>query len=126
VSEQVRKLALLHAISENHQSPRIGLEAVRWASRFVLHQTRRMLFMAQAHVAENPFHAECLKLMQKLRDAPGQEIGHSVLLKRMKMEARRFMELIETLSQRGDIDVITVPRPGSYRRSYRLREGNQR
>jgi len=126
VSEQARKLALLHAISENHQSPRIGLEAVRWASRFVLHQTRRMLFMASSHVAENPFHAECLKLMHKLRESPGQEMAHSALLKRMKIDAKRFMELIDTLVQRGDVEIVTVPRPGTYRRSYRLREGNQR
>jgi len=120
VSEQVRKLALLHAISEDYRSPRIGLEAARWASRFVLHQTRRMLFMASSHVAENPFHAECLKLMQKLRDAPNHEIPHSALLKRMKIDAKHFMEVIETLVQRGDIEVVTVPRAGTYRRSYRL------
>lgn len=120
VSEQVRKLALLHAISENHLAPRIGIEAVHWASRFVLHQTRRMLFMACSHVAENPFHAECLKLMQKLRDAPGHEIPHSALLKRMKIDAKHFMEITETLAQRGDIEVVTVPRAGAYRRSYRL------
>ena len=121
VSEQARKLAMLHAISENHQSPRIGLEAVRWASRFVLHQTRRMLFMASSHVAENPFHAECLKLMHKLRESPGREMAHSALLKRMKIDAKRFMELIDTLVQRGDVEIVTVPRPGTYRRSYRLK-----
>jgi hypothetical protein len=120
VSEQVRKLSLLHAISEDHLSPCIGLEAVRWASKFVLHQTRRMLFMAAGHVAENPFHAECLKLMQKLRDAPGQVIVHSALLKRMKIDAKHFVELIETLVQRGDIEVVTTPRAGTPRRAYQL------
>ncbi len=120
VSEQVRKLALLHAISENHASPRIGLAAVQWASAFVMHQTRRMLFMAASHVAENPFHAECLKLLEKLRDAPGNELAHSVLLKRMKMDAKTFSVLIETLAQQGDIEVVTVPRAGSAIRTYRL------
>ena len=120
VSEQVRKLALLHAISENHQSPRISLAAVEWASRFVMHQTRRMLFMAASHVADNPFHAECLKLLDKLRDAPNSELPHSVLLKRMKMDAKTFSVLIETLAQQGDIEVVTVPRAGSAYRSYRL------
>ncbi len=65
VSEQIRKLALLYAISEDHQSPNIGLTAVQWASAFVMHQVRRMLFMAADHVAENPFHADCLKLMRR-------------------------------------------------------------
>jgi hypothetical protein len=93
---------------------------VRWASQFVLHQTRRMLFMASSHVADNPFHAECLKLMQKLRDTPGHEIPHSALLKRMKIDAKHFMELVETLAQRGDIEIVTVPRAGTHKRSYRL------
>ena len=79
-----------------------------------------MLYMASSHVAENPFHAECLKLMQKLRDASGQEMPHSVLLKRMKIDAKHFTELIETLVQRGDIVSTTVPGPGRYGRTYRL------
>jgi hypothetical protein len=31
-----------------------------------------MLFMARSHVADNPFHAECLKFLQKLRSVPGR------------------------------------------------------
>jgi len=123
VSEQTRKLALLYAISEDHESPSIGIDAVRWASRFVMHQTRRMLFMAAGHVAENPFHAECLKAVEKLRSAPGHELPHSVLLKRMKMDSKSFGMLVETLVQQGDIEVVTVPRAGSALRVYRLPQG---
>ena len=75
VSEHARKLALLYAVSENHEQPEIGKAAVEWASRLVLHQARRMLFMARAHVADNPFDAECLKVLQKLRGAPGRRTG---------------------------------------------------
>ncbi|MBP9032468.1 MAG: bifunctional DNA primase/polymerase [Pseudomonadales bacterium] len=124
VSEQTRKLALLHTVSTNNRTPRIDVDAVRWASRFVLHQTRRMLFMASSHVADNPFHADCLKLMEKLRDAPGHELPHSVLLKRMKMDAKTFGALVETLAQQGDIEVVTTPRPGWHVRSYRLAGAN--
>ena len=119
-SEQVRKLALLYAVSQNHLSPRIGQAAVAWASRFVMHQTRRMLFMAFSHVAENPFHAECLKLMQKLRDAPGQEMTHSVLLKRMKIDAKSFRDLVSTLVQRGDVEVRPMTTTGRTGFVYRL------
>ena len=125
VSEQTRKLALLYACSENHQSPRISLAAVQWASQFVMHQTQRMLFMAHSHVADNPFHAECLKLIQKLRDAPGHELSHQVLLKRMKMDARSFRELIETLMQRGDLATVQVPTAGRTGLLYRLTDGGE-
>jgi len=123
VSEQTRKLALLYAISEDHQRPQIGADAVSWASRLVVHQTQRMLAMAEGHVAENPFHAECLKVIQKLSDAPDHELPHSVLLKRMKIKAKDFREMIETLVQRGDIEVDTTPRAGSAVIVYRLKEG---
>ena len=123
VSEQTRKLALLYAVSEDHLAPRIGLAAVEWASAFVMHQTRRMLFMAAGHVADNPFHAECLKAVEKLRAAPGGELPHSVLLKRMKMDSKSFSMLIETLVQRGDIEISTTAKPGWPIRSYRLAGG---
>jgi hypothetical protein len=40
--EQARKLALIYAVSEDHQEPRIGAPAARWASALVEHQARRM------------------------------------------------------------------------------------
>jgi len=112
VSEHVRKLALIYACSENHEQPRIGLAAVQWASKFVMHQTRRMLFMAASHVADNPFEAECIKVTQRLREAKGQQLSHSVLLKRMKCGANVFQELICTLSERGDVRVVQVATEG--------------
>lgn len=119
VSEQIRKLALVYAVSENHESPTIGLQAVKWAARLVMHQTRRMLHMAQAHVAENPFHAECLKLMEKLQDAPKKTMTHSVLLKRMKMDTQTFTKIVQTLSQQGDIEIDTSATKGRPKREYR-------
>jgi len=120
VSEQTRKLAMLYAISEDHQSPSIGIEAVKWASQFMMHQTRRMLFMAAGHVAENPFHAECLKMTKMLRDAPGHELPHSVLLRRMKTDAKAFGALIATLCQQGDVEIVSITTSGRPKRSYRL------
>ena len=120
VSEQVRKLALLYAISENHESPAIDVDAVRWATHLVIHQTRRMLFMAAGHVAENPFHADCLRVIKKLREAPGRRLAHSVLLKRMKLKAKDFHDLIDTLEQRGEVETRRTPRAGSPLVEYEL------
>jgi hypothetical protein len=123
VPEQIRKLALLYSVSVSHESPRIDVAAVRWASDFILHQTRRMLFMAHNHVAENPFHAECLKVIRKLREAPEQTLSHSILLKRMKTDSKTFMTLIETLCQQGEVEIATTPRAGWSARGYRLARG---
>lgn len=120
VNEQTRKLALLYAVSENHISPMIGSAAVGWASEFVMHQTRRMLFMAEGHVADNPFHADCLKLIKKLRESPDQTLAHSVLLKRMKVDTKSFQSLVETLAQQGDIEIQTLRTSGRSGYQYRL------
>ena len=120
VPEQVRKLALLYAASANHQSPVIDAAAVRWATDFMLHQTRRMLFMAHNHVAENPFHAECLKLIRKLREESNGQLAHSVLLKRMKIDAKTFQELVTTLEQQGDLLTVIQATAGRPQRHYRL------
>jgi len=123
VPEQIRKLAILYAVSVNHQAPQIDVAAVRWATDFILHQTRRMLFMARSHVADNPFHADCLKLLRKLREAPDRTLLHSVLLKRMKLDSKSFAALIDTLCQQGEVQVVTSPRAGWPVRAYRLVHG---
>ncbi|GEM_PF-229414 len=118
--ENAKKLALLYACSENHKDPVITLPAIEWAQAFAMHQTRRQLFLASSYVAENPFHAECLKLVRKLREAPGSELTHSVLLKRMKMKTKDFKELIETLIQRGDVAGVPIQTSGRTGIIYRL------
>jgi len=117
VTEHARKLALIYAVSESLERPAVGRRAVEWARRFVMHQARRMLFMTQAHVAANPFHAECLRFLQKLRGTPGNELAHSIMLKRMKMDSKTFGLIVDTLDQRGDIvirDQPTATRPGRF------------
>jgi hypothetical protein len=116
--ENAKKLALLYACSENHENPAITLPGVEWATAFAMHQTRRQLFLAGSYVAENPFHAECLKVMRKLRAAPEQRMDHSSLLQRMHMKAADFRELIQTLVQGGEIEMATTPRAGSAKVEY--------
>jgi hypothetical protein len=102
------------------RSPRINVDAVRWATDFMLHQTRRMLFMAGSHVAENPFHADCLRLIRKLQNAPERQLPHSVLLKRMKLDTEQFQKLISTLEQQGDLRTVVQATAGRPQRLYQL------
>lgn len=120
VPEQIRKLALLYSVSVSHEAPQIDVAAVRWASDFILHQTRRMLFMAQSHVAENPFHAECLKLIRKLREAPEEQMQRQHLLRAMRCKAADFDQLIVTLVQQGDIVPVAIPTRTKTSQGYRL------
>ena len=69
----------------------------------------------------NPFHAECLRFMQKLRDAPNRELRHSVALKRMKMDTQMFQKLVQTLAEQGDVAVVPIQTAGRTATLYRLR-----
>jgi len=61
-----------------------------------------------------------LKFLKKLAGAPGGELSHSVLLKRMKVDAKTFQVLVTTLEQRGDIAIRTACARGTTARFYRL------
>jgi hypothetical protein len=67
VSEQTRKLALLHAVSRRCRDPVIDGESARWAIEVVEHQTRRMLFMAGDHVSHNDFDAMAKSVVRQLK-----------------------------------------------------------
>jgi len=120
VNEHTRKLALIYAVSENHLNPMISKSAADWASQLVMHQTRRMLFMSQTYVADNPFHALCLKVIQRLQEQRTGRLDHSSLLKRMKVSAKVLNELIDTLICQGDITRVVTTRGGKSRLEYQL------
>ena len=77
--------------------------------------------MAQAHSSDNPFHAECLRLMQKLRDVKGDTMDHSSLLKRMKLDTQTFQRIIQTLTQQGDIDILKHDTQGRPKIVYKIK-----
>ncbi|MCL4196206.1 MAG: DUF3987 domain-containing protein [Phycisphaerales bacterium] len=120
VSEQVRKLALLHAISADAREPSIDADAVRWARRLVMHQTRRMLCRVTDHVAENPFHAECLKLMRRLRESPGRTMARNKLMRAMHAKLADFDQMIATLLMQGDVECVEIPTRTKPAQGYRL------
>jgi len=124
VSEQVRKLALIYAISENHQSPRISLAAVQWASAFVMHQTRRMLFMASQHVAEGEFDAlikRTIEFLRQWREKNGPEALMPAweLRRRLKQRPSDFKDIVLELEARQiaifDTEKATTKPKSGYR-----------
>ena len=118
--ENAMKLALLYACSANHEAPEITSDAMQWARAFCIHQTQRKLYLARQYVSDNPFHADCLRALRKIRKEPGQQLPHQLLLKRMKMKARDFRELMVTLIQRGDVIAEHIETPGRTGTHYRL------
>ena len=101
-------MALVYACSRNHLDPKIDDEVATWAAEFAGHLIRQMLFMASQHVAENPFHAECLKLLRKLRECSGQ-MQRRDLMRAMHYKAPDFDQIVSTLIQQGDIVPVDIP-----------------
>ncbi|MGD9791123.1 MAG: bifunctional DNA primase/polymerase [Phycisphaerales bacterium] len=126
VHEMACKLSLIYAVSQNHRNPVIMLEAARWACQLAEHQARRMLFMAGDHAAESVFDAKLQAIVRCLRQSPNGAMGHSALLKKSRVTATFFRELIDTLDQRGDILVESADTSGRPRVTYHLVEaGNE-
>jgi len=122
-NENARKLALLYACSADHENPLIDIDSAHWAMAFIDHQVRRMLYMAGQYVSNSDFDALCKKLLRKLRKAPNGRLEHSKLLKRIKIKAKDFRELMETLIQRGDVELVTTPTNGRPTVEYGVKEG---
>jgi len=66
-AEKAHRMALVYACSENAVKPLINASAIKWATEFVEHMTKRMLFMVHEHASENDFHAQCKRLVRVLR-----------------------------------------------------------
>jgi hypothetical protein len=105
--ENAMRLALVYACSRNYQSPSIDAEVAVWAAEFTGHLVRRMLFLAREHVAENPFHAECLKMIRKLRECGGQ-MARGEIIRQMHCKAFDLDQIVSTLEQQGDITTVKI------------------
>ncbi len=103
VAEHTSKLALLYAVSEDHEMPAIDVDAVEWANGIVLHLTRRMLVAFELHTSSSPFDAAATKCLRHIIEAPGQQIDRSLLLRKTRFEKSHLDQIIETLKERGDI-----------------------
>ena len=122
-TENAMKLALIYSASKDGISSTIGRDAVDWAFRLSMHLAHRTLWMAATHSAETPIQANCQKVIEALRKAPGRKMKHSELLKKMKtLSAKEFQVVIDTLIERGEISCMKTNEncPGRTGNVYRL------
>lgn len=103
VAEHTSKLALLYAVSKDHESAVIDVDAIEWASGVVLHLTQRMLHAIELHTSNSRFDAAATKCLRYISEAPGQQIDRSLLLRRTRFEKSHLDQVVETLKERGDI-----------------------
>ena len=106
--EKICKLAMLHGISTNVYNPLITEKSVKWAWKFVDHQTRRMLYMADSYVYENVFDEKCQKVVRLLRQNGGK-MKHGRLLNRFHESLDTLKKVVETLMEKGNLTFEIEP-----------------
>src|SRR5262249_52425498 len=105
--EKACRLALIYACSVNRDRLMIDAQAARWACAVSEHLTRRMLFLAQQWVADGQFDARQKKVLRIIREAGGV-IGHSDLYSKTRwLTPKERQEVLENLTQTGQIEVRT-------------------
>jgi hypothetical protein len=123
VSEQTRKLALIYAVSENHLAPKIDAPAVEWASQFVMHQTRRMLYMVGLHVSDSDFDHRCKRLLETLIEWRSRHkdpwMPYREITRQLRWSRREHDEVRQTLIDQERIEVEVLRTGGRPRVVYR-------
>lgn len=115
-AEQVRKLALIYAASENPKEPEITASGANWAREIILNQTRRMLFMAKRFVSQDPFDADCQRVARAMLDG---EKSQSELLRITRFDAPRMKRALEVMLQRDEIGTREEQAKGPAKRGAR-------
>jgi len=125
VSEQTRKLALIHAVSETPQQPVIGREAAEWAVQLVTHQTQRMLYKASLHVSDSEFEQKCSRVIAFMREHPSHSTGAWIpyrdITRRFRWSRRDHEDVRNALLDQELIESTKTPSGGRSRIVYRLR-----
>ena len=106
--EKAKKLALLYAISENPDAPVMTPDAVRWATAFATHVTKKMLYEAQFNLAEGNFD-RLKKRFVNLLEKHGGKLDHSTLLKNLHVDAAIFKRVVRTLEMCEQIESEILP-----------------
>jgi hypothetical protein len=120
--EKINKLALLAACSASHESPQITWPMVTWATKVVIHQTRKMLFACEKFGGSSSLAAsridKVLTVIGKL-ESDGKEPARWLVLRRSKLLKKDFDDVIETLLHQRRIVSDVKPSLGRHGTIYK-------
>ncbi len=100
--EMASKLSMLYAASDTPLSLKISLDAVEWATAFISDQITRLVASVETSIHVSEFDKLCQKAIKKIETSKAG-IGHSELLKALKITSKEFTQLIGTLCERGQL-----------------------
>tara|TARA_R110002126_G_scaffold271292_2_gene415187 strand:- start:846 stop:2132 length:1287 start_codon:yes stop_codon:yes gene_type:complete len=101
-NEKARKLALIYACSENHESPLVTQQAAEWACDLSRYLTRRIIHIAADWIAENPFDAARKKVLRIIKDQGKKGITGTVLCRKTQsIKKTQRDEIMDNLLRSG-------------------------
>ncbi len=119
--ENAGKLAMIHACWQARDGPVVNAVSARWAIDLITHVVRHALYEASLCIAEGAFHERCQKILRVLREAKGEEVPQSGLMRAIRnMTPRERDEAIATLAEQRLISIRqehTGGRPGTFFRA---------
>lgn len=102
-SEKAATLALLHACSSDPKSLRISLKSVHWAFELSAYLTKRMIWMADVHVAETEFDARQKDVMRRIRERGGRVTKSEYCRITQHMPIREREEILQNLLETSQL-----------------------
>lgn len=107
--ENARKLALIHACSENSVSPFIGVASAKWGSELALYLTRRLVFLADMNVADNETHERRNRAYNLIVQAGEKGISQTALARKLRgLKPREIGEIIDALVMAEDVIAVKI------------------
>ncbi len=123
--ERASKLALLYAISADHERPEIGADAARWGVRLERFCSGRLLAAYGRYGAATEFEKSCRRIEEHLSASERGAATRSQLMRLTRFPVKQFDEIMRTLIERKTVKVdegATKGRPAIVYRLKKLRE----
>ncbi len=101
--ENVRKVALTRACSDNHREPLINEENVSWSWKLIDDTVMRSLQMANGYVGISEFDLDCNKTLAAIMESANFSLSRRNLLRKCRKKSKELDEIVKTLLDREQI-----------------------
>lgn len=119
-TEKARKLALIYACSESHESPIVSVRAAEWACRLSEYLTRKLLHIASDWISDNPFDAKKKQVLRVLKKAGSDGLSLTQICRQTRsMRSKERREILDSLKECGEVNDDLVGEGKNTRTVYR-------
>ena len=108
VAENAAKLALIHAISQDHVSAVIGPESFAWGRELALWSANTLMHNINRHVTDSDQEGRRKRLLNTIRDAGPEGIKRRDLMRKTHyLKPREMNELLTAMEEAEEIERVT-------------------